>query len=306
MKKTLLAILMCIVLVLSFAACGASSDKISAYVNNGAAEAEDFFYSADQETGNIELGNGSLTEDSATSGKSNSTVEEKIVKTVDLSVQTKEYDAYVSALTSSVSKLGGYVENSTSNMGSYYSVNSNRSSRLVVRIPSAKLDEFISGAEVKGKITSKTETQENVTLKYVDLESRINAYKTEQKTLTGLLEKAESLADVLQIQERLSEVNYQLETYTAQLRVLENRVSYSTVTINIDEVERVVEEEPSLGTEIKNRFLDTLEDLGDWLRDFVVDFIGGLPVIIPVVALAVTAILIIRMLIRKRRNKKNK
>ncbi len=298
MKKKLFAILLCLVLILSFAACGAS-DKATNEAINGS-----FSYSAESDFGAVadEL-KVEESVSSSDSGAGKNDVQEKIIKTVKLDIQTKEYEKYISALTSSVTSLGGYVENSTNYMGSLFASNSNRSSTYVVRIPADKLDEFISGAEMNGKIVSKTEEQKNVTLEYVDLESRINAYKTEQKTLTGLLEKADNLSDVLSIQERLSQVNYEIDTYTAQLRVLENRVSYSTVTLNINEVERVTEDEPSLGTEIKNTFMDNLEDLGEWLRDFVINFIGGLPVIIPVVAVIVIIILVLRKIIKKRKNK---
>ncbi len=305
MKKRLFAIALCLMLLLSFAACGAESDKLAADTENGSFIVEDSaeLYSADIGGDFKYSAQSSAAAGGAEAPGEQKTTEEKIIKTVDLSIQTKEYEAYIAALTANVTKLGGYVENSTNHMGSYYSVNSNRSSTYVVRIPADKLDEFLAGAEEKGKITQKTEKQENVTLEYVDLESRINAYKTERTTLTGLLEKAESLEDVLSIQERLSEVNYQIETYTAQMRVLENRIGYSTVTLNIDEVERVTEEKPTLGSRIKNTFLDNLDDLVEGLGDFVVNFIGGLPIILPVAAVIVAAILILRKIIKKRKNK---
>lgn len=304
MKKRLFAIALCLVIVLSFAACGATKDSINATAN-GIVE-EGFELYADTDIGGDFKYTADSSSQSATGEKPSAQdgVEEKIIKTVDLSVQTKEYEAYISALTANVSALGGYVENSTNNMGSYYSSNSNRSSTYVVRIPADKLDEFLAGAEEKGKITRKTERQENVTLEYVDLQSRISAYTTERTTLTGLLEKASSLEDVLSIQERLSEVNYQIETYTSQMRVLENRIGYSTVTLDINEVERVTEEKPTIGSRIKNTFLDNLDDLGEWFSDFVVNFIGGLPIIIPVVGVAAIVILILKKIIKKRRSNK--
>ncbi|MBQ2846703.1 MAG: DUF4349 domain-containing protein [Clostridia bacterium] len=301
--KKLFAIILCLLFVLSFAACGASKSDLAANESDFAAVEDSIeLYSADTDIG----GDFKYTADQSESGEapqSQETTEEKIIKTVDLSIQTKEYEAYIAALTSNVTSLGGYIENSTNHMGSYYSSNSNRSSTYTVRIPADKLDAFLAGAEEKGKIVRKTENQKNVTLDYVDLESRINAYKTERTTLSGLLEKAESLEDVLSIQERLSEVNYQIETYTAQMRVLENRIGYSTVTLDINEVERVTEEKPTIGTRIKNTFLDNLEDLGEWISDFVVNFVGGLPIILPVVAVIVVAILVVRKLIKKRRSK---
>lgn len=299
MKKRFFAVVLCIVLLASFAACGAKSTDME---NGSFVTEESFDMIADNVGGDFKY-NSEMSAAGAEAPDAQAATEEKIIKTVELTVQTKEYEAYLAALTANVTKLGGYVENSTNYMGSYYSSNSNRSSTFIVRIPADRLDEFLVGAEEKGKITQKTEKQENVTLEYVDLESRINAYKTERTTLTGLLEKAESLEDVLSIQERLSEVNYQIETYTAKMRVLENRIGYSTVTLDINEVERVTEEKPGIGTRIKNTFLDNLEDLGEWLSDFVVNFVGGLPIIIPVVAIISVAVLVLRKIIKKRKNK---
>ncbi|MBQ7121110.1 MAG: DUF4349 domain-containing protein [Clostridia bacterium] len=294
MKKAL-ALALCIIFALSFASCAKSANDAAA-PENGSVSQKYFSYTTDD----------IVTEsvaDSSASGSTASDLNEKIIKTVDLSVETKEYDAYIAALSTSVTAAGGYIESSSADFGNGYS--SNRYATYTVRIPADKLGDFLVSAGKNGIITNKTEEQQNVTLEYVDLESRIEAYKTEKQTLTGLLEKAESLDNVLAIQERLSEVNYQIESYTSQLKVLENRVSYSTVTLRISEVERVTEAEPTVWSRIKNRFADNLDDLVDWFKDAVVEIVGGLPVLVPLAAVIAAAILILRKIIKKRKAKKN-
>lgn len=297
--KKLSVIVLCFVLALSFCACGAK-------MNDG--EAMNLYAAEDameQEIGSVSLHSLADSASGTADGKENPAQQnEKIIKTVELHAQTKEYTAYINGVTASVSSLGGYVEKSSTDLGNGSSTY-NRSANLIVRIPSEKLDEFLVKAGENGKITSITEQQQNVTLEYVDIESRISAFKTERDTLTKLLAEAASLENVLAIQERLSEVNYEIENYTAQLRVLENRVSYSTVTMSIWEVERVTEEEPSLWTQIKDRFSDNLDDMADMLRNLVVDVVGGIPVILPVAAIAVVAIVIIRKLLKRRKAKRN-
>lgn len=296
--KKLSVIILCLVLALSFCACGAK-------MGNG--EALNYYAAEDmatQEIGSVSMQSLADSATGTTDGKESPAQQnEKIIKTVELYAETKEYTAYISAIKSGVTALGGYIETSETDLGggSKY----NRNAELVVRIPADKLDEFLTKAGEGGNITSITENQQNVTLEYVDMESRISAFKTERETLTKLLEEAASLENVLAIQERLSEVNYEIENYTAQLRVLENRVSYSTVTMRIWEVERVTEEEPSLWTQIKNRFSDNLDDMADMLRNLVIDVVGGIPVILPVAAIAVIAIVIVRKLWKKRKAKKN-
>ena len=299
--KKILVLLLCVVIAVSLVGCGAkANDMVADYDYFSSAEsAGGIFYDTSDSFNKAEMESAVVTEN----GNAPETNNEKIIKTVEAYVQTKEYDKYISVLTANVAANGGYIEKSDANMGGYY--NSNRHSTYVLRIPAEKLDSFMISAEENGKITSKTETQKNVTLEYVDVESRISAYKTEKETLTNLLEKAASLENVLAIQERLSEVNYQIENYTAQLRVLENRVSYSTVTLNIDEVERVSEKEPTLGQRIKNEFLDNIDNLKEGLEDFAVTVIGGIPVIIPTIALVAVAIVVLRKIIKKRKAKKN-
>lgn len=293
--KKIFALALCIILTLSFASCAKSAND-GAVLENGSVAQDYLHYTTD------DIVTEHTADTSAASGTA-SVQNEKIIKTVELTVETKEYDAYISALSTAVNAAGGYIESSTADFGNGYS--SNRYATYTVRIPSEKLGDFLVSAGENGTITSKTEEQQNVTLEYVDLESRIEAYKTEKQTLTSLLEKAESLDNVLAIQERLSEVNYQIESYTSQLNVLENRVSYSTVTLRINEVERVTEAEPTVWTRIKNRFVDNLDDLVDWFKDAVVEIFGGLPILLPLAAVITAAILILRKIIRKRKAKKN-
>lgn len=303
--KKIFVLLMCLTLVFSLTACGAKANDMAVEDMEYSASADSaggiFYNYSESESlnGRVELQSDSVPDESGETPQTN----EKIIKTVEAYVQTKEYDKYIESLTANVTANGGYIENSDANMGGYG--NANRHSVYKLRIPADKLDSFMLSAEENGKITSKTETQQNVTLEYVDIESRISAYKTERETLTGLLEKAASLENVLAIQERLSEVNYQIENFTAQLRVLENRVSYSTVTLHISEVERVTETERTLWQRIKNEFLNNIDNLKDGLEDFAVAVIGGIPVIVPMAVVVVVAIIIIRKLIRKRKAKKN-
>ena len=295
--KKLLAILACLLILCSFAACAAGSKAAPGnelYVNQAAAE-DGISY------GSIK-GDG-MSEEVSQVTSADGAIEEKIVKTVNLTVETKEYEQYISAIRSDVAAAGGYVE--TSSLNDSYSGRNSRYASFVFRIPADKLDEFLQKAGEKGKITFQKEDQLNVTLEYVDIQSRIKAYTTERDTLLELLKKADDLKDVISVQERLSDVNYQIENYTSQLRVLENRVSYSTVSLDLYEVERVTEDETSLSGEIKNALAENWSNLKQGIRDFIVWFVGGLPIIIPVAVLIAVAIIVLCKVIKKRRAKKN-
>ncbi len=301
--KKIITIILCILLALSLTACGSvNKEAITGDTLMDSAHGGLNFGSADSIVSDESFDtNKSPTMNESSPSPSQNTTDEKIIKTVDLTVETKEFDNYLTLLKSNVSKFGGYVENSESNYGRYeYST---RRAYYIVRIPANKLEDFLASASEKGTIISKNEQQSNVTLEYVDIQSRINAYKTERETLTNLLSMATSLADTLSIQERLSEVNYQIETYTSKLNILENRVSYSTVSVDITEVERITETEPTLWSRIKERFSDNLIGIKEWFEDVIVGLIGGIPVMVPIL---IVVIPIAVLIFKKHKAKKTK
>lgn len=85
-----------------------------------------------------------------------------------------------------------------------------------------------------GNVTQKNESVEDVTLQYVDVESRKKALETEQERLMELLSSAENMEDLLAIESKLSEVRYELENYGSQLRMLDNQIDYSTVNVDVE------------------------------------------------------------------------
>ncbi len=219
----------------------------------------------------------------------------KLIKTVNLEMQTKEFDTVVEGINKKVQEMGGYIENSSVWGSSYYNTGSTRNSEYTVRIPSDRLDEFIEVVGSLGNVTYKNESVEDVTLQYVDVESRKKALETEQARLLELLEKADNLEDLLTIESRLSEVRYELENYGSQKRLLDNQIDYSTVHITVNEVERITEvKERTFFEEIGYRFNDSLYIVGAGLKGFVIGIIGSLPIIAVWIAVIAGIVLILR------------
>ncbi|MBQ2759884.1 MAG: DUF4349 domain-containing protein, partial [Clostridia bacterium] len=134
----------------------------------------------------------------------------------------------------------------------------------------------------------------------IDVESRIKALETEQEALLGLMEKAESLADVISLQDRLSQVRADLEALKAQKQSYDEMVAYSEIDIDIREVERVVESDDTFFGEAKEKLMNNIYNLGDFFRTLVINLIAALPYIAIVgVAAAVVIIVIVRK-VRKR------
>lgn len=223
------------------------------------------------------------------------TSEQKLIKTVSLSMQTREFDTLLENIQTKTAECGGYVESSDVSGLSYYNTGGYRYAWMTLRIPAERLDEFITIVSGLGNVTSKNESVQDVTLQYVDVESHIEALETEQTRLLELMEQAESMEDIIQIESRLSEIRYELQSYESRLRTYDNQVNYSTVSISIDEVDRetVMEEKPGFFGEIRMRLSDNFYDIGQGIRSFAVWFISSLPYL----ALVIAAIwLVVRLL----------
>ena len=125
-----------------------------------------------------------------------------------------------------------------------------------------------------------------------------------EEALTDLLKAASSLSDILDIRDRLAEVTGEIESFQAQLQLLDSQVAYSTVTLTLDEVE--VE---SLGNgqgfwnETGTRFLNNLAKLGKVLRALAIWLISDVPFLLVLVGVVVLIVWIVRVILR-RRNKR--
>lgn len=228
----------------------------------------------------------------------------KLIRTFDLNIETKEFDEVVAGIQAKVQELGGYIEQSSVDSGSIYHSNYNRYSRMTVRIPSSKLDGFIQNVKDTANVTNISEKADDITLKYVDVESRKIALETERDRLLELLEKAETVEDIITIESRLSEVRYELEAYTSTLRTYDNQVDYSTVHMNIHEVDRETKVEPkTFWEEVTEEFGDSLYDMGRGFRNFGIWFLGSSPYLLLWAVIIAAVIFVLRLFGKKRKLK---
>ena len=303
--------------VLLAAGCGGAGDSTSAVSQssgNGAAydtAAPEEGWTEEEVAESTELAadGGQITASTGIDGVESS--KQKLIKTVSLTMETREFDTLLENIQAKTAECGGYVESSEISGLSYYNTNGYRYAWMALRIPAGRLDEFITVVSGLGNVTSKNESVQDVTLQYVDVESHIAALETEESRLLELMEQAESMEDIITIESRLSEIRYELQSYESRLRTYDNQVDYSTVTVSIDEVDRetVIEEDPGFFGEIRMRLSDNFYEIGQGLRNFGVWFISSLPYLVLICAAVWIVVRLLQKLIWKkpffRRKKKD-
>ena len=300
-------------MIFSLTACGSSaggrygiSDLMDADFavsssNQAEASAEQSYYDGGFGTENAESAEAADTTVTEEGAANATATERKLIKNVDMNVETREYDKLLTAVENKVTELGGYIESLDAyNGSSYYSYRSTRNANMTIRIPKDRLDEFLNTVSDLGNVTSRSENVQDVTLTYVDLQSHRDALQTEQERLLQLLEQAESIEDIITIEQRLSDVRYQLESMESQLRSYDNQVDYSTVYLYIDEVEVYTPvEEETAWERISAGFMYSLKSIGEGIKEAAIWFVIHIPYLV-IWAIVIAVIVLILKKIRKR------
>lgn len=229
---------------------------------------------------------------------------QKLIYTITIDAETDDLNKLLTDLEAQLAQLGGYVQSKNVRAGSQTSTHSTRYATMTLRLPAEHFRSFVGHVEGATNILSSSETAEDVTLQYVAVESRITALEIEEARLLELLTRAESLNDLLILESKLSDIRQELEEVKSQLKLYDNKITYSTVHLNITEVVEFtqVKEDPSVWERISTGFVSSLKGVWTILTELFIFLIVALPY------LAIPGVIVILILImgRKRRNARHK
>ena len=291
--KKLFAILLAALMLLGLVACGAS-EAVGNYIDGempAQAGRTDSNYSGGEALYDSPGSTGKSGEADAASGQ-------KLIRKIRMTVETDDYQAFIEALNGKIFELGGYIEDIEASTSG-----STPRATIIIRVPANQLTALSDSVAGIGNVTYKHDSQQDVTLQYVDTESHILALNTEQDRLLELLEQAEGLSEVLEIEDRLASVRYQLDSYERSLRALANQVEYATATIEVSQVKVYTPtEEVGYWENIWKGLKNSLNSLWEFLKDLFSLFIISLPYLLIFVIIP----LIIMIILLKRHSRKKK
>ena len=224
----------------------------------------------------------------------------KIITTVNESVETEHYDEFIEGLKTAVTEAGGYFVSSR-----YYGNGTDdygtRTASFEIRIPAERLSDFTGKVGTLGTVTHHDETANDVTMSYLDVESRISVLEAEETALKAMLAGAKTTSEMLAIRESLSAVQGDLASLRAQKNNYDTLVAYSTVHLSVDEVavERPADE--GFFDEVGAAFMSSLSAIGSIFRGLGIIFLGGSPFWILLAAIGAAIFLIVRLATRRQR-----
>ncbi len=254
------------------------------------------------------------TADQAMSVEEVQTYAEKIIYSGHVYMETTEFDDAILALDQAIRQFGGFIQQSdVSGNTRYHDDGSttvvNRWGYYVVRIPTDKFDSFMTLADGIGNVTNSSRTAENVTSQYTDYEARLTSLYTQEERLLAMLEESGDLDSLIQLEARLSEVRYEIESIERNLRNLDQRLAYSTVTLELREVEDYTPTVPvtrTFGEKLTDALSDGWKGFVRGIQNFVVNIARSLPGLVLFSAVVIAVVLTVRRWFKRRKAKKAK
>lgn len=310
MKKTL-SLLLAVLLGFALCACGsadtASSAPSAAYdmVSTEAAypaEAPEEDYGGFAVAGGtqLETGSGAAPEGSP----------EKLIYSASATVETTEFDRTIEKLSALVEQYGGFVESSSINGSNYYTqsrgYSSERYASYVIRVPSGKFSALMGSLSTLGNVPYSHTYTENITAQYYDTDARLTAYQTQEARLLEMMEAAETVEDLIAIEEKLTELRYQIESLQSTLKNWDRQAAYSTLDLEVQEViEYTPESRMSYGQELALALTNGLRRTGEFFKDLLLAIVGALPALVILAVVLAILIPVWKKHRKARRAKKN-
>ena len=322
--KKILALCLSLLMLLSLCACASknSASAPMAYYKTDAAGAAEAFEYEEAAYAGYSQNAGLSTADTAVYARGAGTgaadggelPEEdpaKIIYTANVTVETTEFDAALGKVGALVERFGGWIEASSVNGANYYDISrgrsSTRSANYTLRIPGERFDELMGSLTELGNVPYTHIYTENVTAQYYDTQARMTAYQTQEARLLEMMEVAESVEDIILLEDRLSELRYQIESLQSSLNNWDRRVSYSTVSLQLNEVREYTPETPvqlGYGERLARAFRDGLSAVGSFFKDFLLWFIEALPTLVILAVLLLVLLPLARKLFRRGRERR--
>ncbi|MCL2808969.1 MAG: DUF4349 domain-containing protein [Treponema sp.] len=204
--------------------------------------------------------------------------ERKLVKMANVQIKLENFDTTDEFISNLLERHNAYSALTQINEHSrFYSL----------RVPSKLFDVFLTEVNNMGNLISRHESTEDVTVRYYDLEGRLETQKELLRTFQSYLGRTNTMQDILTVETRIADLQRDIDRTGSQLRSLANLVDYATINLNLHMSVPVVSYK---GETLSDRIRDLFSGFGNFLSSILVAIIGFVIYGIPLLAIIVLLI----------------
>lgn len=202
-------------------------------------------------------------------------IEKKIIKEGDIRFESSDVVKTRKQIISSLKHLGGYAENDSETTDGALG---SKEYTIIIRIPAKNFDAFLSTvSSTATKIDSRNIRVKDVTSEFIDTKARLDNKLQLEKRYQNLLSRAGKMRDLLDIEEKLTEIRSDIEATQGQLNYMSKQVEYSSLTITFYTKQP---EQVAAGNGFGYKFKYALTGGWDFLQDLFFSLIGNWPLLI--------------------------
>ena len=225
---------------------------------------------------------------------------QRVIKTADYTIEVPqgEFDGKYLEVKAIASRYGGYVVSADARS---YSEDLMRGT-ITIRVASTadNFDRAQDAIDALGNVKSRKISGQDVTEEYVDLQSRLRNYEAQEAQMLALMQRAQTIEEILSVQSRLSDVQSQIEQIKGRMKYMESRTDFATITVDMRETKDGGVQETG-GTDWG--FVESVKYAG-WLAVQTFNFvIMAMGVILPLILMAFGFYLLIFKLVQWRRGR---
>ncbi len=159
-------------------------------------------------------------------------VDQKIIKTGFLSLEVTDVEETETKITALATGKGGFVQDSDMSEredGTHFG-------NITVRVASAEFEATMDEIKTYAVVVETQSSQgQDVTEQYTDLTAQLRNAQAQEAEYLKILTQAKTVEEILQVQSYLSGVRSQIESLQGRVQYLENKTSYSTISVSLSE-----------------------------------------------------------------------
>jgi len=196
----------------------------------------------------------------------------KLIRSATLQIRVADTSIAEKTLLAALAARNGYVASSRAYEDS-------RSYTL--RVPAAAFDDLLGSLGTLGKVLSRSESAEDVTLKFYDLGGRLETKKALLATFRSYLGKAKTIDEMMTVESRIAELQQEIEWLGTELKTLADLSDFSVIELELLPFSTVSYAEPTLLERLGALF----RAFGGYLTGIAVILVGGVIYGVPAILL---------------------